>query len=142
MPFVNIKFAGGEYLQVPQSFTNGMCDVFQDTCTIHADALEFDLHGHLIQRIASVFSDEYKTTRVRATARIATLDTPDLIRVLEISNYFCHDTILDIAARTLANRIPRMSRSELSSVFDIDDDVDTYCIPSQHMLRQVSEFKN
>jgi len=142
MLFVNIKFAGGEYIRVPRSFTYGMCDVFRDTDTIHANALEFEHHGHLIHRIASVFSDEDKTTRVRAIARIVTLDNKELVRVLEFSNYFCHDIVLDIAASTLAKRMPRLSTAEIADIFDIDDSTQRQYAPSHHMMRHVSSFTN
>lgn len=141
MSFVKIKFAGGEFIQVPRPFTIGMCDVFQGTETIHANALDFVRHAHLVKRVAGVFSEEVKPTRVRAMARVSTMETHDLVRVLEFSNYFCHDMILDMAASTLANRVSRMSTAEIAMVFDIDTSSNEY-IPSHNILRRVTMFKN
>jgi hypothetical protein len=142
MRFVDIIFAGGERIQVPPGFSGGMCDVFRDSETIHASALHFENHGSLVKKIASAFSDEESTSKVRVTARISALDTLELMRVMEFSNYFCHDMVLDITSYTLAKRLAHLSTSEIETIFGMEDISQRKCIPMHHIIRHVRPFRN
>ena len=139
MSMVEIEFVGGERITVPRAFVMGAGDVFQDSECLRTN-LDFERVGDLVSSIARVFSNSVKTTRVRVTAKIATSTTQDLLRILEFSNYLCHDILIDIAASTLASRLEKMSPHEIASLFGINYDTCVTTVPSHHILQDRPSF--
>jgi len=139
MTMVDIQFIGDERLTVPRAFVMGAGGVFQDTGCLLTN-LDFDRHGELLSRIARVVSNSDKASRVRLTAKIASSTTQDILRILEFSNYLCHDTVIDIAASTLATRLERLSPSEIALLFGIDYDARATRVPSHHILTYFPSF--
>lgn len=137
MSRLRIAFPSGDALEVPRMFADGMCDVFKDSDTIHAGALDYSVHAELIRRIANVFSHTKSTTHVRLVAKVATLSSDDVITVLEFANYFGHEYVVDTAASILAKRLPRLSRREIQALFRIDETREPARIPVRYMIRHV-----
>ena len=136
---IRILFRDGQSLDVPCDFAKGCAPVFHDSDTIPTD-LEFDRYGDLISRIARVCSSCDSSTRVRLTAKIVSLETRDIIRVLEFSNYFCHDMSIDIAATTIASRLDGMSAKDIASVFGVEYREHPLSVPKQHLISYIPSF--
>jgi len=141
MTRVSIHFPNGEKVVVSSTFANGMCDVFKESNTLYAGALDYSRHAALLKRLANVFSDNMKSTHVRVISKLVTISASDLIAILEFSNYFGHEYLVHTVATVIAKRLPRMSHHDILGTFGA---VDTSTqeksgpdAPLRHIIRHV-----
>lgn len=138
MTRLTIHFPTGETVSVSPMFANGMCDVFKESTTIYAGALSYSTHANVLTRIANVFSENMQTTHVRVITKLVSLSPSDLIAVLEVSNYFGHEYMVDTAATVIAKRLPRMSQREIQNTFGVDPEQGRNAsAPLRHIIRHV-----